>query len=118
MGMVFCRGCGKEIHETAPACPHCGAPQAVPAAADGKRSIGKLIGWGLVWTFVFWTGSLFIAGMIVGALNPDDAYAAGGRAGETLGGVFFLLAVGVSVALTVAGKLPGTKKPSSAGLNA
>lgn len=25
--MVFCRGCGKEIHESAPACPHCGAPQ-------------------------------------------------------------------------------------------
>lgn len=29
MGMVFCRGCGKEIHETAPTCPHCGAPQGV-----------------------------------------------------------------------------------------
>jgi uncharacterized membrane protein YvbJ len=27
MGMVFCRGCGKEIHESAPMCPHCGAPQ-------------------------------------------------------------------------------------------
>ena len=28
--MVFCRGCGKEIHETAPTCPSCGAPQSVP----------------------------------------------------------------------------------------
>lgn len=27
MAMVFCRGCGKEIHETARACPQCGAPQ-------------------------------------------------------------------------------------------
>jgi predicted ATP-dependent serine protease len=27
MGMVFCRGCGKELHETAPTCPQCGAPQ-------------------------------------------------------------------------------------------
>lgn len=27
MAMVFCRGCGKEIHETASACPHCGAQQ-------------------------------------------------------------------------------------------
>ena len=27
MGMVFCRGCGKEIHESAISCPHCGAPQ-------------------------------------------------------------------------------------------
>jgi hypothetical protein len=25
--MVFCRGCGKQIHETAPMCPGCGAPQ-------------------------------------------------------------------------------------------
>ena len=29
MGMVFCRGCGKEIHETAITCPQCGAPQNV-----------------------------------------------------------------------------------------
>lgn len=28
MSMVFCVGCGKEIHETAPTCPGCGAPQA------------------------------------------------------------------------------------------
>ena len=28
MSMIFCRGCGKQIHETAPKCPHCGAPQA------------------------------------------------------------------------------------------
>jgi uncharacterized membrane protein YhaH (DUF805 family) len=27
--MVFCRGCGKEIHETAQSCPHCGALQCV-----------------------------------------------------------------------------------------
>lgn len=27
MSMVFCRGCGKQIHETAGNCPQCGAPQ-------------------------------------------------------------------------------------------
>lgn len=27
MAMVFCRGCGKEIHDSAPSCPHCGARQ-------------------------------------------------------------------------------------------
>ncbi|MBC3811708.1 DUF805 domain-containing protein [Undibacterium aquatile] len=31
--MVFCRGCGKEIHETAATCPHCGAQQTAPAPA-------------------------------------------------------------------------------------
>ena len=25
MAMVFCRGCGKEIHDSAPTCPTCGA---------------------------------------------------------------------------------------------
>jgi hypothetical protein len=31
--MIFCRGCGKQIHETAPTCPGCGAVQdAVPVA--------------------------------------------------------------------------------------
>lgn len=29
MGMVFCRGCGKEIHESAPTCPQCGSPQSI-----------------------------------------------------------------------------------------
>ncbi|MGW7773261.1 DUF4190 domain-containing protein [Pseudomonas machongensis] len=27
MAMVFCRGCAKQLHETAHTCPHCGAPQ-------------------------------------------------------------------------------------------
>ena len=25
--MIFCRVCGKQLHESAIACPHCGAPQ-------------------------------------------------------------------------------------------
>lgn len=29
MSMVYCRGCGKEIHESAETCPHCGAPQRI-----------------------------------------------------------------------------------------
>lgn len=27
MSMIHCRGCAKEIHETAPTCPHCGCVQ-------------------------------------------------------------------------------------------
>ena len=27
MSMVYCRGCGKELHESAPTCPHCGFVQ-------------------------------------------------------------------------------------------
>ncbi|MEQ9872759.1 MULTISPECIES: TM2 domain-containing protein [Pectobacterium] len=33
--MVFCRGCGKQIHSTAKACPQCGATQ---ASGKGEKS--------------------------------------------------------------------------------
>jgi len=33
MNMVYCRGCGKQIHETALACPECGAPQQASVTA-------------------------------------------------------------------------------------
>jgi len=36
-GMMFCRYCGKEIHESAPACPQCGGLQH-PAGKAGKRN--------------------------------------------------------------------------------
>ena len=31
--MVFCRACAREIHETAPMCPQCGASQQVAISA-------------------------------------------------------------------------------------
>ncbi|KHN56254.1 TM2 domain-containing protein [Pectobacterium fontis] len=33
--MVFCRGCGKDIHSTAKACPQCGATQ---STGKGEKS--------------------------------------------------------------------------------
>lgn len=37
--MIFCTACGKQIHETAPTCPGCGAVQgAVPATAGAQAS--------------------------------------------------------------------------------
>ncbi|MGW7773260.1 DUF805 domain-containing protein [Pseudomonas machongensis] len=36
--MVFCRGCAKEIHQSALSCPGCGAPQAVTAPAGVAAS--------------------------------------------------------------------------------
>jgi hypothetical protein len=42
MGMVFCRGCGKEIHETAAACPTCGASQRVAGSGKSKVVAGVL----------------------------------------------------------------------------
>jgi len=44
MSIVFCRGCGKEIHETALACPHCGAPQKIASNTIDSIPDGVL-GW-------------------------------------------------------------------------
>lgn len=41
--MIFCRCCGKEIHETAPICPQCGGVQHSPVAmTSDKESDGSL----------------------------------------------------------------------------
>jgi hypothetical protein len=32
--MVYCRGCGKQLHVTAVTCPGCGAPQRLPGTSD------------------------------------------------------------------------------------
>lgn len=106
--MIFCHGCGKEIHETAPSCPNCGAPQKV--AQTGNRNVGKLIGMGLLWTLAFWIGGLFLGGMIVGALDPQNAQEAGEQLGQTYSGLFLLGGLILSVILTSLGVLPGTRK--------
>lgn len=43
MGMVFCRGCGKEIHETALSCPQCGKPQVAPTPQRGGGTSASAI---------------------------------------------------------------------------
>ena len=37
--VVFCRGCGQQIEETAPVCPKCGAPQAVRSASGAAPPV-------------------------------------------------------------------------------
>ena len=55
MAMVFCRGCGKEIHESAPTCPHCGAPQGQEAQANSLETIPEGVkGWSWGAFFLNW----------------------------------------------------------------
>lgn len=42
-GMVFCRGCGKEIHESARACPNCGATQSGSGQGNKNRIAAALL---------------------------------------------------------------------------
>ncbi len=44
MSMVFCRGCGVPIHESALACPKCGAPQGNASAQDAGLAFVLPIG--------------------------------------------------------------------------
>ncbi len=41
MNMVYCRGCGKQIHETAPTCPDCGATQKPSLTGAAEMQAGS-----------------------------------------------------------------------------
>lgn len=46
MSLIYCHGCGHQIHLTATACPHCGAPQKTQnlvVANKNPTSVGQLL---------------------------------------------------------------------------
>jgi hypothetical protein len=96
--------------------PFVAAPPPPPVARE--RNVVVLVLMAIVWWIVFWLVPFFlicfVAGMIAGALHPDNARQAGeaiGRIiGVTLGIPLFFVALGLSIWLTVIGKLPGTRK--------
>ena len=51
--MVYCRGCGKEIHESALACPNCGAQQGPAPSATDRRLLPTF----LLCFFLGWLGA-------------------------------------------------------------
>ena len=91
MDMVYCPGCASGPHHGTPVCPVCGAPQVMQAASSAPRNPFKLIACCLLWSIGFWFGFL-----LVGA--------------EPLGGPLLLTSIGLSIVLTVRGKLPGTAR--------
>jgi TM2 domain-containing membrane protein YozV len=79
-GMVFCRACGKDIHESAGTCPHCGAAQRI-GSRKNKIVAGLLalflggfgilrfyLGqwWGLFYLVFFWTFLPYAIGFVEG----------------------------------------------------
>lgn len=58
MGMVFCRGCGTAIHETALSCPQCGAAQMIKSGADVPLPDG-IKGWSWGAFLLSWLWAIF-----------------------------------------------------------
>lgn len=109
--MVFCRGCGKEIHDTANSCPHCGALQAVvenssPTASAPISHVDNT----LVWVLAF-------APIIGGLLEIALAYAVHGsqyRAEKAIAsGYYFWVTVVLNIVLCIFDE----KKLKGAGIN-
>ena len=87
----FCPCCASGMHHPTGACPVCHAPQVMQVASAAPRNPFKLIACCVFWAIGFWLGLLLLGG-------------------EPLGGSLLLLSIGLSIALTVRGTLPGTAR--------
>lgn len=76
MSMVFCRGCGKEIHESAPTCPHCGAPQitATPKQLQTSFSSYDQVPWYRKNWFAILCFLFFPPGLLITLFTGDVYY--------------------------------------------
>ena len=132
--MVFCRGCGKEIHQTAIACPQCGAQQSTKAGKSKTTAtllalflgglgvhrfyLGKW--WGIFYLLFCWTlipGVIATVEAIVFALTDDakwDAKYNEGRASQSGSGAVLVLAliVGLFVVISFIGILAAIALPA------
>lgn len=124
-GMVACRGCEKEIHQSAPTCPHCGAVQrtnrykhktvaGLLAILLGGLGIHRFyLGqwWGIFYLLLCWTGITSLIALIEGIVflcsngeKWDDKYNEGIAGGsEGSGGLVVALVIGVFVVIAIIG---------------
>lgn len=107
--MVHCRGCGKQLHESAISCPNCGASQSMPKRQPASRSGGAVFLIACGWTLLIWFALVIVISAIAAMLDPGDATAAR-RAGEYFSGLAFVVAAVVAAALSITGVLPGTSR--------
>ena len=64
--MVYCRGCGKEIHNSAESCPHCGARQQDKTTGDKSRITAALL--------AFFLGGLGVHKFYLGKIGQGFLY--------------------------------------------
>jgi uncharacterized membrane protein YhaH (DUF805 family) len=106
-GMVFCRGCGGEIHSTAPLCPKCGAPQQLVRTERINYGFGSVVALcfnryvqfsGRSPRAEYWFFALFTTLISIGASVVDAIWLNGSPALATIANLaFFLPALSVGV---------------------
>jgi len=69
MPLISCSACGKQISDTAPACPHCGQPAGRTGARSGSRS--GLPVWGKLLLFLLLIGTVVVGFFVV--QKPSEA---------------------------------------------
>ena len=80
MAMVFCRGCGKEIHETAISCPHCGAQQGVASKGKfGRPKTYDAVPWYRKNWFAIICFFFFVPGLLLALITGPIYYERGGQ---------------------------------------
>jgi uncharacterized membrane protein YvbJ len=116
MSMVFCRGCGKEIHETAVSCPQCGAIQNSFLSKEiekthlnrSKESVNpkiySIFGLAIVWGVVFSISIIAVISIIMVSIIGLDAQ----KIIEELANYITALIFSLSFTFTYFEKLPGT----------
>lgn len=104
MSMVHCRGCGHQIHSSAPTCPKCGAPQALPTAQATAAVVNYTtytqVPWFRKWWFTVLCFLLFSPAMWVIFATGDVFYEKNGTL-EKFSPTRKMILVGISVGLMV-----------------
>jgi TM2 domain-containing membrane protein YozV/Tfp pilus assembly protein PilE len=132
--MVFCRGCGKQIHSTAPTCPHCGAPQRTGKNLKSKTAAAVLaiflggfgihrfyLGkwWGIFYLLFFWTAIpgliAFVEGIVFAFTDIekwDEKYNNGEPSGGSGAGTLVVIIACVFGVIAVIGILAAIAIPA------
>lgn len=91
MGMIVCHDCEREIGESAPVCPHCGAAQTAETRQYGARRRQQIIIHGSTAVLLGALGAI-VAGLVSSWVNASDdaigiAVIASGLAGFVVGSI-------------------------------
>ena len=130
--MVFCRGCGKEIHESAPTCPQCGALQRIDTPQGKSKVVAGVLAiflggigihrfylgqwWGIFYLLLFWTWIpaiiAFIEGIVFLCTSDENWNRAHGHKKNIGAGGVVALVIGVIVGIMLVGILAAIAIPA------